>query len=241
MSNRMKLILIFITSISIGYKSQGTELLFKDTIPYTLGKLLYEDNFDTNLSQWFSEFEIPEKSSISINNKQLDLIAKRGATVWFKSMLSGNYQITYDEVIINEGGECDRVSDMNVFWMATNPAGDFFTMDGKFPSYDLLHLYYAGIGGNNNSTTRFRKYTGQLGNKDVIKEYTDSTHLLQGNKRYKIKIIVLNGRTALFVNNELYFDFKDSMPYANGYFGFRTTRSHQQFDNFKIYEITQKK
>ena len=208
-----------------------------DTIEFKKGKILFADDFENNIEKWFAELEIPEKSKVSIVNHQLDLEAKRGATIWFKEKLSGNYMITYDEWIVDQGGENDRVSDMNVFWMATDPEGGFFHKDGKFPSYDLLHLYYAGIGGNENKTTRFRKYTGVLGDKAVIKEYTDSNHLIKGNKLYQIKIVVKDGRSQLYVNNELYFDYNDVNPYTEGYFGFRTTRSHQRFDNFKVYEI----
>jgi len=231
------LFLIILTSCTYGKSHIEIK---KDTIKYNQGKLLYADDFDNNTDQWFSEFEIPEFSKVSIENNKLDLIAKKGATIWFKQKLSGNYIVMYDEVVVNEGGINDRISDMNVFWMATNPAGGFFNLDGKFPSYDLLHLYYAGIGGNNNGTTRFRKYTGVLADKAVIKEYTDSSHLLEGNKLYKIKIIVNNGRSLLYVNDELYFDYTDPNPYVEGYFGFRTTRTHQRFDNFRIYEIKNK-
>jgi len=212
-----------------------------DTLPFKIGKLIYADGFDSNLNKWFPEFELPEHSKISIANNKLDLITKRGATVWYKRKLSGNYMITYDEIVIEEGGEYDRVSDMNVFWMATNPYGSFFNKDGRFLAYDSLQLYYAGIGGNNNSTSRFRKYTGVPGDKDVLKEYTDSSHLIEGNRLYQIKIIVNNGRTSLYVNNELYFDLIDTNPYKEGYVGFRTTNSHQQFDNFKIFKLKNKK
>jgi len=217
-----------------------------DTLPFKIGKLIYSDKFDLNLNKWFPEFEFPEYSKISISNNKLDLVTKRGATVWFKQKwfkqkLSGNYMITYDEIIINDGGEYDRVSDMNMFWMATNPDGNFFNKDGRFLAYDSLQLYYAGIGGNNNSTSRFRKYTGVPGDKDVIKEYTDSSHLIAGNTLYQIKIIALNGRTSLLVNNELYFDLIDKNPYRKGYFGFRTTNSHQHFSNFKIHKIKRRK
>jgi len=208
-----------------------------DTPVYKLGKLLYADDFENNTSSWFAEIEIPEKSSMTILDGKLDLVAKRGFTAWFKNKLSGNYVISYDAELIDQGGPSDRVSDLNLFWMATDPKGGFFNLDGKFPSYDLLHLYYAGIGGNENSTTRFRKYTGKQGDKDVIQEYTDSTHLLKGNMNYHIRVVYVNGRSMLYVNDVLYFNHLDEEPYQEGYFGFRTTRSHIRFDNFKVYQI----
>ncbi len=81
-----------------------------------------------------------------------------------------------------ENGPNDRLSDMNFFWMASDPNNpNLFTRTGLFKEYDVLQLYYAGIGGNFNTTSRFRKYEGTEG-KDVVKEYTDKEHLLQPNK-----------------------------------------------------------
>ena len=208
-----------------------------DTSSPVTGKLLFSDDFDNNIENWFSEMEIPDQSMVSIQDGKLDLVAKRGATVWFKKKIKGNYIITYDVVVVDSGGICDRVSDLNVFWNASNPNGKFFTLDGKFPSYDLLHLYYAGIGGNENKTTRFRKYSGVAGDKAVIKEYLDSEHLIRGNYLYHIKIVFVDGRSQLYVNDNLYFDYQDEAPYKNGYFGFRTTRSHMRYDNFRVYAV----
>ena len=204
-------------------------------------KLLFSDEFDSNSKNWISEFENPATSNIKVMNGTLDISASAGATVWFNKKLSGNIMITYDAIVKNDGGPNDRVSDLNAFWMATDPAKEnAFTRNGKFDSYDNLNLYYSGIGGHDNETTRFRKYHSN-GDKPVIKEYLDKDHLLQGNRLYKMKIIVNEGRTQLYCNDELYFDFKDAQPYREGYFGFRTTRSHQIMDNFKVYQIASEK
>ncbi|MEI6751836.1 MAG: DUF6250 domain-containing protein [Paludibacter sp.] len=202
------------------------------------GKLLYSDNFNKELSNWTAEFEIPETSGLKLVDSKLDLVSSRGATVWFNKKLSGNIMITYDEVLIEAGGTNDRVSDMNVFWMATDPANPeaMIKRDGKFSSYDNLNLYYAGVGGHYNKFTRFRKYNSD-GNKPVLKEYNDAAHLLVGNKKYSIKIIINNGFVQYYLNDELYWELKDETPYKEGYFGFRTTISHQQFENFKVYQL----
>jgi rhamnogalacturonan endolyase len=93
-----------------------------------------------------------------------------------------------------------------------------------------------GIGGNENTTTRFRKYHAFAG-KPILKEYLDKEHLLKGNKQYSIRIEVLDGHTSLWVDNVLYLDFVDNQPLTNGYFGFRTTRSHQRFEHFRVYRL----
>lgn len=151
--------------------------------------------------------------------------------------MSGNIVITYDVTVIDEGGAYDRVSDLNAFWMATDSLSpNSMKRDGKFGSYDNLNLYYAGVGGHYNTFTRFRKYNG-IEDKSILKEYSDKEHLLIGNTSYLVKIIVNNGRIQYFLNGELYWDFQDEKPYKEGFFGFRTSKSHQQFDNFKIFNI----
>jgi hypothetical protein len=204
----------------------------------TKQKLIYSDDFKKGISNWNAEFEKPETSSLKIINGKLDVSSSVGATVWFKTKLLGNVIITYDETLIEAGGANDRVSDMNVFWMATDPANPegIIKRDGKFSSYDNLNLYYAGVGGHYNKFTRFRKYNSD-GEKPVLKEYSDAAHLLVGNKKYSIKIIVNNGLIHYYLNNELLWELKDKTPYKDGYFGFRTTISHQQLENFKVYQL----
>ena len=203
----------------------------------TPGSLIYSDEFRENASQWIAEFEHQADSRLSVSNGTLDVQSSAGATIWFKNILSGNLRITYQVTVVDSGGVQDRVSDLNAFWMARDTAGKTpFGRNGKFSSYDDLQLYYAGIGGNNNTTSRFRKYFAS-GGKPIVKEYLDKEHLLNGNKQYSISIEVLDGRTSLRVDNVLYFDFTDNQPLTSGYFGFRTTRSHQRFEHFRVYKL----
>jgi len=203
--------------------------------------LMFSDSFDTNNKNWISEFENPSTSNATITNGVMDISASAGATIWFNKKLSGNIIITYDAIVKNDGGPNDRVSDLNAFWMATDPLNkNTFTRNGKFSSYDNMNLYYSGIGGHDNETTRFRKYYNN-GDKPVIKEYLDKDHLLQGNRLYRMEIFVNEGHIQLYCNDELYFDFNDTQPYREGYFAFRTTRSHQIMDNFKVFQIVSEK
>jgi rhamnogalacturonan endolyase len=199
--------------------------------------VLYTDNFNSGPSGWMAEFEKPENSRVTVADGMMDIISASGATIWFNHQLRGNIEITYSIKVVDAGGKYDRVSDLNAFWMASDPANqNLFTRDGKFTSYDNLELYYAGVGGNNNSTTRFRKYHSD-GEKPVLKEYTDKEHLLTGNKSYEVKIICSNGQVQYYRDNVLYFDFLDKTPYRQGYFGIRTTRSHLQVRQFKVSQL----
>ena len=136
------------------------------------------------------------------------------------------------------GGANDRLSDLNQFWMASDPRNaDLFTRDGTFSQYDPLRLYYVGIGGNSNTTTRFRKYDGS-GERVLLGDLADQQHLLQPNREYRIEIAVYQGCTRLTVDGEVYFSFRDPDPLRDGHFGFRTTHSRQEVSDFTIHQLT---
>ncbi len=200
-------------------------------------RLLFSEDFSKDYRNWVFEFEEPKTSRLKIWKEKLELSTSAGATIWFKEKLSGNIMITYNVFVSDSSAQNDRVSDMNAFWMATNPAGEvLLKQNGKFSAYDRLNLYYAGVGGHDNTRTRFRKYKSNK-EKPVLKEYTDKEHLLEGNRDYCVKIIVNKGLVQYFLNDVLYWELRDTTPYTEGYFGFRTTRSHQLFDNFKVFRI----
>jgi rhamnogalacturonan endolyase len=229
---RLKNIIIVLAFLTCSIYAFG-----QTAVVLTQAKLISSDDFSGDTRQWYAEFEQPMSSSIKTAGHRMDVDAGAGATVWFKKKLSGNIIITYSVIIVDAGGKNDRVSDLNAFWMASNPGRDsVLGLDGKFTSYDHLKLYYAGIGGHDNTTSRFRKYEGN-DKKDILKEYIDKAHLLSENHEYFIKIIVKNGMTQYFLDNILYWEYDDKSPYTEGYFGFRTTRSHQIFNNFQVFQI----
>jgi len=137
--------------------------------------------------------------------------------------------------VILADGKNDRLSDLNQFWMATDPKGKMFTRNGGFAEYDSLDMYYVGMGGNYNKTTRFRKYYN--GDKKIIAEFSDSLHLLKANKEYFIEITVKDGLIQFAVDGTIYFSWKDGQPFLHGYFGIRSTRSRQEVDDIKIWQL----
>jgi rhamnogalacturonan endolyase len=121
--------------------------------------------------------------------------------------------------------------------MAGDPRNkNLFTRAGVLESYDSLQLYYVGMGGNTNKTTRFRKYEGN-GERRLLQEYTDAGHLLQANKVYHIVIIVNRDVTSYWVDGQCYFSLKDPALLTPGYFGFRSTKSHQEITHFKVFQL----
>ncbi|MCB4799658.1 DUF6250 domain-containing protein [Neotamlana laminarinivorans] len=204
--------------------------------------LIYENDFDDDLTDW--QIEQMEGGTVELNNGKLEINDVKGCTVWLKEKFTGPIIIEYNVVIIQNGGLNDRVSDLNCFWMATDPKnpGNLFANSaqrkGKFSNYDSLQLYYMGVGGNHNKTTRFRRYTG-TGERPLLPEHdlSDSKYMLEPNKTYHIKIVANNGIIQYYRNGELFSNYKDEAPYTSGYFGFRTVKNHMTVDDFKVYQI----
>ncbi len=193
---------------------------------------------ELSANDWVAEFESPSTSSLLVTRDMIEVNASAGATVWYKKKLSANLIITYNIAMIDSGGRNDRVSDLNAFWMASDPVRDTpFKRNGKFSSYDDLNLYYAGVGGHDNTTTRFRRYRHGT-DKSVLQEYTDKEHLLEGNKPYSVKIMVRDRRTSFSINGVQYFEYDDTVPLKEGYFAFRTTKSRQRITNFNIEQLS---
>jgi rhamnogalacturonan endolyase len=213
----------------------------KPTLNLTKNKeqLIFTDDFNKGLdtSNWISEIAPQPNSKVYVQKGKLVLDTKGGVTVWLNKKLQGNIRIEYTRKVVIDTGKNDRLSDLNMFWMASDPKSkNLFTRDGVLESYDSLRLYYVGIGGNSNSTTRFRKYQGN-GERTLLQEYKDAAHLLQANKEYKIVIEVKGNTTTVSVNNNIFFSYNDDAILKEGYFGFRSTKSRQEIDEIKVYQL----
>ena len=204
-------------------------------------KLIYQNDFN-DLLDWKVE-QMPGGKADIINGK-LEITDVSGCTIWNKNEFSGPIMIEYDVFIIKDGGPQDRVSDLNCFWMAIdpeNPNNLFANSEkrgGKFSNYDSLKLYYTGMGGHDNTKTRFRRYVGN-GEKPLLPEHdlSESQYLLQANTPYTIRIVSEGGTVQYYRDDLLVFDFMDTAPYTSGHFGFRTVNNHMTIDNFKVYQL----
>lgn len=230
MRNNHLTIILILLSLHI-YSDANAQTL------YTIDTLLYNDYFEQLKPHWKLETQNSAPAKLFVENNRMVMDVAKDATVWFNQPLSGNLLIDCYRKVVMQQGENDRLSDMNFFWMASDPENEnLFTRKGIFKEYDSLLLYYAGIGGNYNSTSRFRKYTGD-GNKPVLKEYTDSSHLLKANHDYHVRILVKDGWTQCWLDEELYFSYQDPQPLLKGYLGFRTTKSRQEISRFSLYRV----
>lgn len=193
---------------------------------------------------WKVESESPDYKVTFIGDTA-EIVSPKGLTLWRKEKMNGRVTIEYDACIVVEK-EGDRLSDLNCFWMASDPTcpDNIWKREkwrnGIFLNCYSLQLYYMGYGGNYNSTTRFRRYDGnEAGITDpkarpaIWKEYTDADHLLKANHWYHIKITNEDNRISYYIDGKQLVDFRDAEPLTEGWFGFRTTLSRTRITNFR--------
>ena len=230
------ILILFLLSISCKQDLQNNT---NHKVGYTIGEILFSDDFSGDLMNWLAEGIQPV-----LTEEQMELDTPVGTTVWFKPQLEGNIMIEYDVTVIDRDGPNDRVSDLNCFWMATDPAhpDDLFAESeeraGTFAKYHHLNQYYVGYGGNTNTTTRFRRYND--GNRELLGEYTDSEHLIIPNHKYHIQIVCYGNKVEYYRDQERLFSYEDTQPYLQGHFGLRTTQNHLIMDNFRVLRILSK-
>jgi hypothetical protein len=211
------------------------------SIHYQVGELLFQDDFQGGLGEWSIEAERP--GIVEARGGLLNINVPAGITVWFKRRLEGPILIQYQATAIQAGGPNDRVSDLNCFWMANDSRSplDLFAIQrsGDFADYDRLKTYYVGQGGNGNSTTRFRRYIGQSGSRPLRPEHdlSEAAQLLKPNVTQTIDLVAAGERIEYWRDGKLVFGLLDPEPYTSGYFAFRSTYSHIQFQRFRVYRL----
>ena len=196
---------------------------------------------------WFVESESPDYR-VTFRGDTCEMLSPKGLTLWRKQRMHEGQTVEYDACVVDEGKEGDRLSDLNCFFLASDPhARDIWARaqwrSGIFVRCYTLQMYYLGYGGNHNTTTRFRRYDGDEAGVDdtarrpaILKEYTDTAHLLRANHWYHVKIESKMGHTRFFIDGECIVDYFDPQPLREGWFGFRTTLSRTRITNFKCYD-----
>lgn len=200
------------------------------------------------LANWVIEDESDHILATAANGIT-EIISPEGLTLWYNKELTGEYEISYLISVIMEGGHFDRLSDMNCFWTASDPKypNNLFERSewrkGIFGNYNTLNLFYVGYGGNENTTTRFRRYHGEYYDTDstkikpLLQEYTDAAHLLKPDRLYRINIKVTKNETSFSVDNEVLFTLPLKEGEGNGYFGLRLLTNHIQFMSFEVKQL----
>jgi hypothetical protein len=197
----------------------------------------FNDDFKNGLTHWVVEQQ-PDGTVTAVDGK-LIIADASGCTVWFRERLTAPLTISYTARMSSKS----RVSDLNCFWMASDPArpDNLFAAghkrDGKFATYDSLRTYYVGCGGNTNTTTRFRRYDG-TGTRPLLPEHdlTAPEFLLEADRDYRITLAVTaEGRVQFSRDGKVFFDWQDPEPLRSGWFGFRTVHSRIEISDFQVH------
>jgi hypothetical protein len=181
-----------------------------------------------DLSRWAVE-QMPG-GTVVVREGALVIQDAGGCTVWWREKLTAPVEITYEATLVSRSGPFDRVSDLNCFWMATDPRAPLTLpagRSGKFADYNSLLTYYVGYGGNNNSTTRFRRYDGTDA-RPLLPEHdlADRRFLLEPNRPYRIRLVARDGVAEYWRDGEKIFTYRDPAPLTSGWFAIRTVKSH---------------
>ena len=197
---------------------------------------------------WRIESEAPDYR-VSFSGDTCEMLSPKGLTLWRKEKMHRGMTVEYDACVVDEGKAGDRLSDMNCFWLVSDPkAKDIWGRadwrSGIFVRCYTLQMYYLGYGGNHNTTTRFRRYNGDEAGVEnegkrppILKEYKDAAHLLKPNHWYHVKIeSTTTGHTRFYIDGECIVDYLDPQPLESGWFGFRTTLSRTRITNFQYYD-----
>lgn len=179
---------------------------------------------------------------VQITADRVEIEDAAGCSLWLNQKLTAPIEISYDVTVISRGGPHDRVSDVNCFWMANDPKapnGCPFAAghkrSGKFSDYDTLQTYYVGMGGNENTTTRFRRYDGtHVRPLRPEHDLRSPRVLLEPNQTYHIRLVAKDGVAEYWRDGERLFVFKDPAPLTSGWFAIRTVKSHLEIRNLVI-------
>ena len=213
------------------YKMRGLflPLLF---LPFLLCPALAQQ------SPWEIEAE-SASTHVLLFADSVEIKTSAGLTLWWRWPMSVPFTLEY-EAMVCQRDSTDRLSDLNCFWLATDPTVPdgsplqrIGERNGVFAQAATLRLYYLGYGGNWNTTTRFRRYHARP-QPPLLREYTDSAHLLRPNHWYRIRIEATAQRTRYYIDGELLVDYADPEPLQRGWFGFRTTWSHCLLRHFRV-------
>jgi Domain of unknown function (DUF6250) len=207
------------------------------------GEVLFSDDFNAGLDHWQIEAEKPGR--IEAVNGVLDIDVPAGVTLWFKPRLQGPVAITFEATAVAAGGPNDQVSDLNVFWMANNPDGDgpvyATARSGAFAQYNNLRGYYVGLGGNRNTTTRFRRYIGDPESRPLLPQHNLSARsaMLMANREQTITLIANEHDVQFRRDGQPLLRMLDPAPYTSGWFALRTTYSHLRIRDLRIYRLAE--
>jgi pectate lyase len=136
---------------------------------------------------------------------------------------------------------------------------------GDFHTYRKMHGYYASTGGGKNTTTRMRRYPRAIDGE--LAPHAGWTaldgkpdYLLSPDREILVQLVAYDDIVQYYNNGKLFYEAKRGdpittlldgsdetgtavwgegiyTPYAEGYFGFRSTHSHHVIRDFRVYRL----
>jgi hypothetical protein len=102
-----------------------------------------------------------------------------GLSIWWTQPRAGHWRLRFTATPLPApaaaGTLAGRVSDLNLFWNATETDGRApAPRDGRFARYDTLQAWYLGFGANGNRTTRLRHYGGSAETRTLLDGWADA-------------------------------------------------------------------
>ncbi|WP_375290516.1 DUF6250 domain-containing protein, partial [Qipengyuania sp.] len=187
---------------------------------------------------WTIEAENPS-ATVAFSGGTVEIDTPQGLSLWLRKPLVAPVEISFEAMPVAEGGPNDAVSDLNAFWMATNADGSdvlSHPRNGSFAQYDTMRAYYVGIGGNRNTTTRFRRYVGEAGNRPLLPQHdlSGTENGLKPNVWTRIVLAVDGNAVSVRRDGSELFKLDDPSPYNRGHFALRTTKSHLRIRNLTV-------
>jgi hypothetical protein len=218
------------------------------------------DDFRQGLARWRLEAQDARtevRTSTEGSTGVLDIQTPAGLSLWWRDELQGDYAVRFTATALpapaSAGPLAGRISDLNMFWNATEAAAMPQPRSGAFADYDPLRLYYVGFGANGNTTTRLRYYDGQ-GQRHLLDGFADAalaepgdrqgpmradTRLLPG-QAMAVQIISRQASDGnplhliWSINGRVLFTQAGPAPLLRGWFALRTTASHLQLRAFQV-------
>lgn len=237
----LRLALVLAASAVVGVAAGAADAPASPDPRFAVGEELVHDDFRAGLGLWRTE--LAAGGTVAAADGVLEIDVPGGCSVWLAQPLEGPVLVCYEATAVSAGGPNDRVSDLNCFWMADDARspGDLFgtKRTGVFADYDQLRCYYVGYGGNTNTTTRFRRYIGERGNRPLLPEHdlAGAENLLVPNAAQRIQLVAAGSTIGFYHNGRRLFAYEDPAPYTRGGFAFRTVQSHLRIRDFHVYRL----
>lgn len=221
------------------------------------------DPFTQGLARWRLEAQDP-RAQVQVQAGVLDVQTPAGLSLWWRQELQGDFELRFTATAlpapVTAGALAGRISDLNLFWHATEPDGrEPAPRSGAFASYDGLRLYYAGIGANGNTTTRLRHYDSR-GARTLLDGWADGAEATPQDRRgamtpatrlvagQPLRLLLLSRAPSaadpvhqrLVKDGQTLFTLSTAAdapaPLQRGWFALRTTASRLHLSDFEIWQ-----